>query len=160
MSLGVRDLVLNGYGEIATLRNYRDYLGYIRRRSSTIRILVNTNGMRLTEDLSAAFIDHGVDVVNIAIDGATAATYESIRRYLKLDVVEANVKRFIAMRNASGKTRPYIMVNMISTCAAAASRRVPRRGGFGRPLQQSETSRRLHAPAQRSQRTRRPPSHL
>lgn len=113
VSLGVRDLVLNGYGEIATLRNYREYLGYIRRRSSTIRILVNTNGMRLTEDLSAAFIDHGVDIVNIAIDGATAATYESIRRHLKLDVVEANVKRFVAMRNASGRKRPYIMVNMI-----------------------------------------------
>jgi hypothetical protein len=113
VSLGVRDLCLNGYGEIATLRNYRDYLGYIRRRSSTIRILVNTNGMRLTEDLAAAFIDHGVDIVNIAIDGATAATYESIRRHLKLDVVEANVKRFVAMRNASGKKRPYIMVNMI-----------------------------------------------
>lgn len=114
VALGVRDLVLNGYGEIATLRNYRDYLGYIRRRSSTIRILVNTNGMRLTEDFAAALIEHGVDVVNIAIDGVTAATYESIRRHLKLDVVEANVTRFVEMRNASGKKRPYIMVNMIT----------------------------------------------
>jgi MoaA/NifB/PqqE/SkfB family radical SAM enzyme len=113
VALGVRDLVLNGYGEIATLRNYRDYLACIRRRSATIRILVNTNGMRLTEDFAAALIEYGVDVVNIAIDGATAETYESIRRYLKLDVVEANVRRFIEMRNASGKKRPYIMVNMI-----------------------------------------------
>jgi MoaA/NifB/PqqE/SkfB family radical SAM enzyme len=76
-------------------------------------ILVNTNGMRLTEDFAAALIEYGVDLVNIAIDGATAETYESIRRYLKLDVVEANVRRFIDMRNASGKKRPYIMVNMI-----------------------------------------------
>jgi len=87
----VRDLVLNGYGEIATLRDYRDYLAAIRRRSTTIRVLVNTNGMRLTEDFAGALIEDGVDVVNIAIDGATAATYESIRRHLKPDVVEANV---------------------------------------------------------------------
>jgi len=113
VALGVRDLVLNGYGEIATLRNYRDYLSYIRHSSSTVRVLVNTNGMRLTEDLAAALIEYGVDVVNIAIDGATAATYESIRRHLKLDVVEANVHRFVEMRNRSGKRRPYIMVNMI-----------------------------------------------
>jgi len=113
VSLGVRDLCLNGYGEIATLRNYRDYLAYIRARSARIRILVNTNGMRLSEDLASAFIEHDVDIVNIAIDGATAATYESIRRHLKLDVVESNVKRFVEMRNASGRRRPYIMVNMI-----------------------------------------------
>lgn len=113
VALGVRDLCLNGYGEIATLRNYRAYLACVRGRSSRIRILVNTNGMRLTEDLASAFIEYGVDVVNIAIDGATAATYESIRRHLKLDVVEANVKRFVGMRNAAGARRPYIMVNMI-----------------------------------------------
>jgi wyosine [tRNA(Phe)-imidazoG37] synthetase (radical SAM superfamily) len=113
IALGVRDLVLNGYGEIATLRNYRDYLAYIRRRSRTVRVLVNTNGMRLTEDFAAALIEYGVDIVNIAIDGATAETYESIRRHLKLDVVEANVKRLVDMRNASGKKRPYIMLNMI-----------------------------------------------
>jgi hypothetical protein len=113
VELGVRDLVLNGYGEIATLRNYRDYLACIRRRSARIRILVNTNGMRLTEDLAAAFIEYHVDIVNVAIDGVTADTYERIRRHLKLDVVEANVRRLVAMRDAARAKRPYIMVHMI-----------------------------------------------
>src|SRR5258708_19145763 len=57
VTLGVRDLVLNGYGEIATLRNYRDYLAYIRRRSATTRILVNTNGIRPTADFPPAPIE-------------------------------------------------------------------------------------------------------
>ena len=113
VSLGVRDLVLNGYGEIATLRNSAEYIGYIRRRSASIRILVNTNGMRLTRELAAAFIEHGVDIVNVTIDGATAETYEAIRKHLKLDVVEENVRRLIAMRNALGRKRPYIMTHMI-----------------------------------------------
>ncbi|HEY6213071.1 MAG TPA: radical SAM/SPASM domain-containing protein, partial [Vicinamibacterales bacterium] len=113
IALGVRDLVLNGYGEIATLRNAREYLAYIRERSRSVRILVNTNGMRMDEDLAAAFIEFGVDVVNVAIDGATAETFERIRKHLKLETVEANVRRLLAMRNASRRNRPFVMVHMI-----------------------------------------------
>lgn len=113
VELGVRDLVLNGYGEISTLRNYRDYLAYIREKSRVIRILVNTNGMRMNEALASAYVEYGVDVVNIAIDGATAATYESIRKDLKLDTVEANVRQLIAIRNKAGTNRPFIMVLML-----------------------------------------------
>jgi MoaA/NifB/PqqE/SkfB family radical SAM enzyme len=113
VELGVRDLVLNGYGEISTLRNYRDYLAYIRTKSRSIRILVNTNGMRMTEALASAYVEYEVDLVNIAIDGATAATYERIRKDLKLDTVEANVRQLIAIRNQAGANRPFIMVQML-----------------------------------------------
>jgi MoaA/NifB/PqqE/SkfB family radical SAM enzyme len=113
IALGVRDLVLNGYGEIATLRNYRDYLAYIRERSRSVRILVNTNGMRMDEELAAAFIKYGVDVVNVAVDGATAETFERIRKHLKLETVEANVHRLLAMRKAARRNRPFVMVHMI-----------------------------------------------
>ena len=113
VAIGVRDLVLNGYGEISTLRTARDYLAYIRHRSRSIRIIVNTNGMRMDEEIASAFVDHGVDVMNIAIDGATAETYEKIRKELKLQVVEANVRRLIELRNLSKRNRPFIMVHMI-----------------------------------------------
>lgn len=113
VALGVRDLVLNGYGEIATLRNCREYLACIRERSRHIRVVINTNGMRMTQDIAAAFVDHAVDVVNIAIDGATAETFESIRKELRLDVVEANVHRLVAIRRDRRRRRPFIMVHMI-----------------------------------------------
>jgi MoaA/NifB/PqqE/SkfB family radical SAM enzyme len=113
VSLGVRELVLNGYGEISTLRNSRDYLAYIRERSRSIRIVVNTNGMRMHEDIASAYVEFGVDLINIAIDGATAETFESIRKDLKLDTVEANVRQLIAIRDAARANRPFIMVNMI-----------------------------------------------
>ena len=69
--------------------------------------------MRMDEEIASAFVDYGVDVMNIAIDGATAETYGRIRKELKLDVVEANVRRLIKMRNAARKNRPFIMVHMI-----------------------------------------------
>jgi radical SAM protein with 4Fe4S-binding SPASM domain len=54
-----------------------------------------------------------VDVVNITIDGATAPTYEGIRKHLLLDVVEANVRRLIELRDAAGARVPLITVHMI-----------------------------------------------
>jgi hypothetical protein len=113
VSLGVRDIVLNGYGEISTLKEPQAYLAYIRQRSRSIRIIVNTNGMRMREELARAYVEFGVDVMNIAIDGATAETFESIRKHLKLETVEANVKRLIEIRNESKTNRPFIMVHMI-----------------------------------------------
>jgi Iron-sulfur cluster-binding domain/Radical SAM superfamily len=114
VALRVPELHLNGYGEISVLRNYREYLAYIRSRSRSIKININTNGMRMNEEMARAYIDFRVNVVNVTIDGATAATYESIRRKLKLDVVESNVKRLLRLRNESNKKYPLVMVNMIA----------------------------------------------
>jgi len=114
VELNVRELIVNGYGEISILKNYKDYLGYIRQTTKSIKIVVNSNGMRMTEDRARFYVDIGVDVVNVAIDGATAETYENIRRHLQLDVVEENVRRLIRIRDESGKFRPLVMVNMLA----------------------------------------------
>lgn len=114
VALEVPELHLNGYGEISVLRNYREYLSYIRQKSGRVKITINTNGMRMSEEMSRAYVEFRVDVVNITIDGATAATYESIRQHLKLDVVENNVKRLIQIRNEMGKKYPLVTVHMIA----------------------------------------------
>jgi wyosine [tRNA(Phe)-imidazoG37] synthetase (radical SAM superfamily) len=114
LALDVRELHLNGYGEISTLKRARDYLAYIRGKSRRVKIVINTNGMRMTEALAAAYVEFAVDTVNITIDGATAATYESIRKHLRLDDVERNVRRLVELRDRAGKRHPLIMVQMIS----------------------------------------------
>jgi hypothetical protein len=113
VELGVQRIVVNGYGEISTLRNQRDYLKYIREKSSKVKIVVNTNGMRMTEAVARTYVEMPVDVVNIAIDGATAPTFESIRRHLKLDVVENNVRQLVRIRDEAGARRPLVIVQMI-----------------------------------------------
>jgi MoaA/NifB/PqqE/SkfB family radical SAM enzyme len=75
VEMGVPMLSLNGYGEISTLKNCREYLAYIRSRSRDIGISINTNGMRMTEQLARDYIDFRVNVVNITIDGASAGTF-------------------------------------------------------------------------------------
>jgi len=59
------------------------------------------------------FIRHEVYLANVTIDGATAETAESIRKNLKFDPIEENVKRLIAMRDRAGKKYPKVRVGMI-----------------------------------------------
>lgn len=114
VALDVQELQLNGYGEISVLRNYREYISYIREKSRSIKININTNGMRMNEEMAKFYVQSGVNFINVTIDGAIAETYESIRKGLKLETVENNVKRLIRLRNEAGKKSPLVMVNMIA----------------------------------------------
>lgn len=113
VELDVKELYLNGYGEISTMKNYRDYVCYIRQKSNRVRIIINSNGMRMHEDLARLYVEQSVHLVNVTIDGATAATFESIRKHLKLDQVEHNVKQLIAIRNQMKKRYPMVSVQML-----------------------------------------------
>jgi radical SAM protein with 4Fe4S-binding SPASM domain len=113
VELDVKELYLNGYGEISTLKNYRDYVCYIRQKSRSVKIIINSNGMRMHEELARLYVEQSVHLVNVTIDGATAATFESIRRHLKLDQVEHNVKQLIALRKQMKKRYPMVSVQMI-----------------------------------------------
>jgi len=55
-----------------------------------------------------------VKFVNVTIDGATAATAESIRLKLNFDQIEANIKRLLAMRKAANRKYPKVRVGMIA----------------------------------------------
>jgi len=114
--LGVPFLCPNGYGEICTLplEALETYFDYITSKSRETRILINTNGNRMTEDRIAIFLRHNVHLVNITIDGATAETAESIRKNLKFDQIEANIKSLVTMRNAQGKREPKVRVGMVA----------------------------------------------
>src|ERR1700722_17769066 len=72
----VPELCPNGFGELLTLRNLGEYLGYIREKKHPFNILINSNGYRLDDEKIEMFLDHRVDFLNITIDGATAETFE------------------------------------------------------------------------------------
>jgi hypothetical protein len=105
----------NGYGEICTipLPALTEYLEYIAKSTHRFKLVVNTNGYRMNEERARLFLKHA-HVVNITIDGATAKTAEAIRKKLKFDVIEENVKRLVSMRRAAGASRPKVRVGMVS----------------------------------------------
>ena len=120
--LGVPYLCPNGYGEICTmplpaLEEYLAYMaGEVRRFKDNHRfkVVLNTNGNRMTDERARLFIKYRVHVVNVTIDGATAATAESIRRNLHFDQIEANIKHLLDLRAEAGVPRPMLRVGMVA----------------------------------------------
>jgi len=111
--LGVPELVPNGYGEILTMRNVEEYLGYISSKAHPFRVVINTNGYRMTEEKIELFFKHRVHLLNICVDGATAETAEKVRVQLELEQIEQNIHRVMALRRERGTDHPRIRVGMI-----------------------------------------------
>jgi MoaA/NifB/PqqE/SkfB family radical SAM enzyme len=111
--LQVPELCPNGFGELLTMRNLGDYLGYIREKQHPFWIAINSNGYRLDDEKIETFLDTRVDFLNITIDGATAETFEAIRLKLKFADIEDNIRRLLKRRAERGVSYPEIRVGMV-----------------------------------------------
>lgn len=115
-ALGIPELCPNGFGEICTIPMpvLREYFGHIAVKPRRFKILINTNGNRMTEERCELFLAHKVHLVNVTIDGATAETAESIRVGLDFHRIETNIKTLLAMRNRAGLSHPKVRVSMVA----------------------------------------------
>lgn len=113
-ALGVKKFALNGYGEIFTAKkHYQDYINYLLKKVPDAKILINTNASLMKEEEAQFLIDKGIDTVHIDIDGATADTFETVRKNLKFEDVVKNTRKLIELRKAQGKEFPKVRVGMI-----------------------------------------------
>jgi MoaA/NifB/PqqE/SkfB family radical SAM enzyme len=116
VALGVPYICPNGFGEICTIPvpELAKYFDCLAATKGGPKWVINTNGNRMNEERCALFIKHAVKLVNITIDGATAATAEAIRVKLNFDRIETNIKNLLAMRNIAGRRYPKVRVGMIA----------------------------------------------
>lgn len=83
------------------------------KEKGVIEVMFNTNGTLLDEEKAKAFIDANLDKIIFSIDGHTPEVYEKIRIGGKFKTVLENVKRLKELRDATGKRKPYIRVQMV-----------------------------------------------
>lgn len=62
-------------------------------------VAFSTNASLLSEKRARSIIDSGVDEVSFSVDGATAETFEKIRRGLSFEKCRTNLHKFIKLRN-------------------------------------------------------------
>ena len=72
-----------------------------------------TNGTLLDDRIITEMFDANVTEVCVSVDGATAATYEAIRRGASFDVVIGNVRRLIAARAERGRLHPRVRFDLV-----------------------------------------------
>lgn len=103
----------NGYGEIMTIKDIDKYLSYIRSADHRFRININTNGFRMNRSKIDVLFKNQVDYLNICLDGATAATAETVRVGLKLNEIESNIHQLLSERSSRNVDYPKLRVGMI-----------------------------------------------
>jgi MoaA/NifB/PqqE/SkfB family radical SAM enzyme len=112
-SMGVPEVVLNGYGELLTLQNLEDYLKYIRSKKHRFFITINTNGHRMDFSKRKLFFNYKVDMINICLDGAKHSTIAAIRRNLDPARTERNVLDLLEEKKTTKGFAPKVRLGLV-----------------------------------------------
>ena len=74
---------------------------------------LNTNGMLLSETISAKLLDSGLGTIYVSLDGNSPDTYHRIRPQLDFETIVANLNRLITLKNGS-TSKLKIVVQMLA----------------------------------------------
>ncbi|HJV53571.1 MAG TPA: SPASM domain-containing protein [Noviherbaspirillum sp.] len=100
------ELQLQGLGEPFLHPRFFDMVHYAAARG--ILVSTNTNLTVLTEARAEECVQSGLRVLHASLDGAGAATFESIRLGARFERVLRNLRRLVAARRRLGSALPEI----------------------------------------------------
>jgi radical SAM protein with 4Fe4S-binding SPASM domain len=109
---GLERLTLQGLGEPLLVPDIVDMVRYASSRQ--IAVGFNTNGTLLTRAKGCALIDAGLSWLCVSVDGATAATFESIRDGACFDRVVSNTRAFAEERCRLGATSLDLAITFVA----------------------------------------------
>jgi Fe-coproporphyrin III synthase len=104
---------LSGSGETLFNRDLVYFIERVRTVAPAARVSLTTNGTQLTTRHATEFVRLGVDEIHVSIDGARAATIESIRVGIDASRVFENLRRLAASKRANGAARPVVVANYV-----------------------------------------------
>ncbi len=108
---GLRELHLQGLGEPMMHPRFFDMVEYATAKG--VRVTTNSNLTLLNERRAERCVTSGLDCLHISLDGATAATYERIRKRAHFERVVASIERLLAARARSGSATPRLHLVMV-----------------------------------------------
>lgn len=94
---------LFGLGEPTLNRHLVDYVRELK--SHGVEVWFNTNGTLIDEEKAEALAVAGADRITVSIDGATAETYETIRRGARFDAVVRGIRSLVEAERRHGRPR-------------------------------------------------------
>ncbi len=109
---GLEKLTMQGLGEPLLAPDFFEMVEYATARG--ISTGFNTNGTHLTRERAERLADAGVDWLHVSLDGATAATYESIRDGSDFELVRKNILGLVDVMREKGVDRPAIMLVFVA----------------------------------------------
>jgi MoaA/NifB/PqqE/SkfB family radical SAM enzyme len=112
----LKALKLFGYGESTANPNLGRMIALAKEMDVADRIELTSNCTRLTEKVAQEMIDGPLDYLRCSIYSNDQAAHEKFTQTkFRIEQVFENIKRLREMRDAQGKSRPYIYVKMFET---------------------------------------------
>jgi len=108
-------ITVNKDGEPLLHPELPQMIKYAKDKKAAYKINFYTNGILLTETKSDEIIKSGLDTMHISIDAFTKETYKKVKNSEKLETVEGNVKRLVALKKKLQSKTPLVVVKIIQT---------------------------------------------
>jgi radical SAM protein with 4Fe4S-binding SPASM domain len=105
-------VTLQGLGEPLLAPDLFRIVEYASARG--VRVGFNTNATLLTRTKAARLVDAGLAWLHVSLDGATAATYESIRSGASFETVRRHVLGLVDVMRARGAERPRLLLVFVA----------------------------------------------
>jgi MoaA/NifB/PqqE/SkfB family radical SAM enzyme len=112
VELGIEHVRMHNYGEPFVDRQLVEKVRYAKQKGVP-QVGMISNGSLITEAAARGMIDAGLDAINISVDASGKEVFESTRIGLKYDKVIANIERLLALREASGRHRPKLILSFV-----------------------------------------------
>jgi MoaA/NifB/PqqE/SkfB family radical SAM enzyme len=109
---GIKSLKLNMRGEPLLNRNLAEMVA-LAKEHGILEVMFNTNGLLLTESKTRELAEAGLDYLIVSIDGATAKTYNAIRRGGDFDTLRRNLEYFVAYRRHNRLKKPLLRLQFV-----------------------------------------------
>jgi radical SAM protein with 4Fe4S-binding SPASM domain len=111
-NFGARHFVLHKDGEPLLHKNIIEIVQYIKQSHKGNTTYISTNGLLLAPEKSEGLIKALLDQLHISIGAATPETYLKIRGG-NLEIVENNIKRFLALKKSLSSKKPVVTLQII-----------------------------------------------
>ncbi len=89
-----------------------EFVRYAKNKG-LIDVYLNTNALRLTEDIALRLIDSGLDRISISIEGYTKDVYEGNRVGSEFDTVLRNVQKLKELKERLGVSQPKVRIQTV-----------------------------------------------
>jgi radical SAM protein with 4Fe4S-binding SPASM domain len=109
---GLYSVKLNYFGEPLLHPDVVEQVRYAKARG-IIDVMMNTNATLLTEDLSRALLDAGLDKIFFSFDSHLKEEYEAIRVGANFEKTVENIKTFARIRNQNGYRGTEMRISMV-----------------------------------------------
>jgi radical SAM protein with 4Fe4S-binding SPASM domain len=108
----LRRLTMQGLGEPLLSPYLVDQVRQAKRRGLTVGF--NSNATLLTRRRADELVALGLDWLHVSLDGAAAATYESIRDGAHFDTVVTNLAGLVTAKRAARSATPWVRVVFVA----------------------------------------------